>query len=89
MAERPARIPEPLPEFAPRWLQQRRLGFAKLEELQRNELCTMTEAEAARVFAQLDPPRPYPLRASSGLVEQQRWFRLLRECHERNTGRSS
>lgn len=70
---------EKLPEFASQWLAQRRLGFARLEELRQQQLRNMTEAEAARIFSQLDPPRPYRLRPSSGLVEQQRWFRMLKE----------
>jgi hypothetical protein len=44
----------------------------RVEELRR-----MTEADAARVFAQLDPPRPYAVRPSSGLVDQQRLFGRL------------
>ena len=72
-------VPDPLPSFAARWLAQRRLGFARLDALQRQELRQMTERESARIFSQLDPPRPYELRPSSGLVEQQRWFRLFRE----------
>jgi hypothetical protein len=69
---------EPLPDFAPQWLAQRRLGYARLEELKLEELRQMTESDAARIFAMLDPPRPYALRPSSGLVEQQRWFMLAR-----------
>ena len=67
-----------LPAFAPQWLTQWRTAAARLEELRRQELRAMTEADAARIFAQLDPARPYELRPTSGLVEQQRWFGLLR-----------
>ena len=66
-----------LPEFAHAWLAQRRLATARLEEMRLEELSQMTESDAARIFEQLDPPRPYELRPSSGLIEQQRWFRLL------------
>jgi hypothetical protein len=66
-----------LPDFAAEWLAQRRLGQAKLEQLKLRSLREMTEADSARIFAQLDPPRPYVLRTTSGLVEQQYWFQLL------------
>ncbi len=69
---------EPLPSFAAQWLAQRRIGFARIDQLKADQLRGMTEADAARIFAQLDPPRPYALRPSSGLVEQQRLFALLR-----------
>ena len=49
-----------------------------MDALRLKELKNMTESEAARIFAQLDVPHPYPLRPSSGLVEQQYWFKLLR-----------
>jgi hypothetical protein len=48
----------------------------------------MTESDAGRVFAQLDPPHPYVLRPSSGLVEQQRFFaRLGRQAGEAGSDR--
>ena len=75
-------LSEPLPPFAAEWLAQRNIGHARLEELRIERLRQMTEAESARIFSMLDPPRPYTLRPSSGLVEQQRWFRLLRERQE-------
>lgn len=44
------------------------------------ELRSLSELEAARRFARLlSRPLPYPLRASSGLVEQQRIFDCLRK----------
>ena len=79
MTDADNQLPEPLPEFASEWLSQRRIGFARLEQLRQEELRAMTETEAARVFAQLDPPQPYELRPSSGLVEQQRWFERLHD----------
>lgn len=50
-----------------------------LEGLKRDELRKMTEAEAAKIFTELDYPLPSPWRSESkpednGLVEQQRWF---------------
>lgn len=43
------------------------------------ELRQMSETESAERFARLlSPPGPYPLRKSSGLVEQQRIFDRLR-----------
>ena len=77
----------PLPAFARQWLEQRLLAAAKLEELRIQELIGLTEADAAQIFAQLDPCRPYELRPSSGLVEQQRWFRLLMQKTASNLGR--
>ena len=73
---------EYLPDFAPQWLAQWRRAAARLEQLRREELENLTESQAASIFAQLDPPRPYELRPSSGLVEQQRWFQLFREKME-------
>jgi hypothetical protein len=50
-----------------------------LEELKRSELRKMTEADAAKIFTELDYPLAAPWRAATtpednGLVEQQRWF---------------
>lgn len=67
-----------LPAFAPQWMAQWRMAAARLELLRRERLRQLTEDDAARMFALLDPPRPYELRPSSGLVEQQRWFAMLR-----------
>jgi hypothetical protein len=68
-----------LPPFAHAWLQQHLAGAAKMEALRLEELRRMTEDDAAKIFALLDPPHPYPLRQSSGLVQQQYWFKLQRE----------
>ena len=87
----PGGKPEPaaLPDFAAQWLAQWRLGQAKLEELRLKALREMTEADSARAFALLDPPRPYTLRPSSGLIEQQRWFQLLwQRTHERTRSKN-
>jgi hypothetical protein len=50
-----------------------------MEEMKRAELREMTEAEAAKIFTELDYPLPSPWHPESkpednGLVEQQRWF---------------
>jgi len=68
-----------LPPFAATWLAQRRLAHERLERMRMEELRRMTPADAARVFAQLDPPRPYVLRPSSGLIQQQRLFAKLHQ----------
>lgn len=77
---------ESLPPFAATWLAQRCLGYERLRRMRLEELRSMTEADSARIFAQLDPPRPYALRPSSGLVEQQRLFAKL---HRRLRGLES
>lgn len=60
-------------------LAQRRLGYERIEQLRLERLRNMTEREAAEIFDTLDPPRPYRLRPSSGLVEQQRRFAGIRQ----------
>lgn len=51
-----------------------------LNALRIQELRRMGETESAQRFARLlSPPAPYPLRKSSGLVEQQRIFARLRK----------
>lgn len=62
-------------EYARGWEQTGRI----LEELKRAELRKMTEADAAKIFTELDYPLPSPWHSESkpednGLVEQQRWF---------------
>lgn len=53
----------------------------ELAALRIRELRQMSEAESAQRFARfLSPPGPYPLRKSSGLVEQQRIFARLRNA---------
>lgn len=52
---------------------------AELEAERLRDLRQLTETESARRFmALLQMPGPYPLRSSSGLVEQQRIFSRLR-----------
>lgn len=62
-------------EYACGWEETGRI----LEGLRRAELRKMTEADAAKIFTELDYPLLSPWRAESkpednGLVEQQRWF---------------
>lgn len=53
----------------------------ELASLRIRELRQMSETESAQRFARfLSPPGPYPLRTSSGLVEQQRIFARLRNA---------
>ncbi len=77
MSSTPDESPEQLPDFAEAWMRQRTVSAERLSAMRRQELCEMTEAESAAVFAKLEPCRPYPLRPTSGLVEQQRLFRLF------------
>lgn len=66
-----------LPDYAHEWYAQISAGYEKLEAIRTAELRNMTEQDAARIFDQLEPPRPFEIRPSSGLVEQQRLFRKL------------
>lgn len=51
-----------------------------LDRQHRRELRQLNETEAAYRFARLlNIPGPYPLRPTSGLVEQQRLFNRLRD----------
>lgn len=53
----------------------------ELASLRVRELRQLSESESARRFARLlCPPAPYPLRKTSGLVEQQRVFARLRNA---------
>lgn len=64
-----------------RWAQTWDSAGKALDELRRKELAAMTDDEARRVIADLfnDAPMPdLPVRTTSGLVEQQRLFALLR-----------
>ncbi|MGD9584012.1 MAG: hypothetical protein AB7V26_10165 [Lysobacterales bacterium] len=62
--------------LAERW--RRAQPALEWERLQR--LRGLSERDAARQFAQLLQPRgPYPLRSTSGLVEQQRILARLRQ----------
>ena len=78
-----------LPPFASQWLAQLRIGFERLEAMRREQLRNMTEQDAARIFEQLDPPRPYELRSGSGLIEQQRKFRQIWDRMHRDASKES
>jgi hypothetical protein len=63
-----------------RWIQARREAGPLLEQVRRREL---RELDAQRAVAQLCGPADYrdaprALKATSGLVEQQRWFMMAR-----------
>ena len=68
-----------LPDFAEQWYSQISAGYEKVEAMRTAELQNMTEQDSARIFARLEPPRPFEIRSSSGLIEQQRLFRKLLE----------
>lgn len=74
---------EQLPKFAEAWMRQRTVSAERLAAMRLQELREMTEAESAVIFARLEPCRPYPLRPTSGLVEQQRLFRLFAQSEDR------
>ena len=55
------------------------LAGSALDEQRLRALRGLSEVDAARLFARfLHLPLPYPLRESSGLVEQQRVFARMR-----------
>lgn len=67
-----------------RWAQTWESASAALETLHRRELAAMTDDDARRAIADLftDAPDAHPdlpPRTTSGLVEQQRLFSLLRK----------
>ena len=64
---------------AQRYVLAWRRAATELERERLRDLRQLSEVEAARRFAKLlCAPPPYPLRESSGLVEQQRIFARLR-----------
>jgi len=65
-----------------RWAQTWESAGKALDALRRRELAAMTDDDVRRVIADLftDAPMPdLPERITSGLVEQQRLFALLRK----------
>jgi hypothetical protein len=78
-----------LPDFAAAWMKQRSIASERLAAMKQHQLRAMTEADSARVFSQLEPLRPFALRPTSGLVEQQRLFqKLLRKTPDTEEGGS-
>lgn len=75
----------PLPEFAHEWMNQWKRAAVRLAELRRENLKQLTEAEAARMFEMLEPPWPFKLRPTSGLVQQQNRFCRLRQLRDTET----
>ena len=61
-------------DFEKEWLEQWKCATQELESVWQRELRSLSEADAVRMFNQLDAPRPYPLRRGSGLTDQQRFF---------------
>lgn len=67
-----------------RWVEQWRIAGPMLEQIKTQALRAMTEEEgrlaAERVMEAVPLPRLEPETATSGLVEQQRWFSKARGC---------
>jgi hypothetical protein len=69
------------PEEQRQWMEQWRSAAIALDEVKRNELANLTEADAwHKTERVLSMPKPWrrPGRMS-GLVEQQAWFQLWRK----------
>ena len=70
------------PEEQRAWMAQWRSAAVELEKVKIAELRALTEEQAARDSEVLLSLGPFPLdpqrQSSSGLVEQQRWFRKWR-----------
>ncbi|HSH39276.1 MAG TPA: hypothetical protein VK993_10855 [Chthoniobacterales bacterium] len=70
-------------EVARRWMEQWRYAAKMLDEMKTRELREMTEEEARRkaeIVMEAVPHRREDVPQTSGLVEQQRWFRKARGC---------
>lgn len=77
---RPERQVNMTPEQQQHWMQQWHRAAVELERVRRAELARMTDAEALqatdRILALVGSAYAHPQRwTTSGLVEQQRWFR--------------
>lgn len=70
-------------ELTKRWVEQWRITGPLLDEIKTRELRQMTEEEgrrAAEMVMEAVPLAPDEVPLTSGLVEQQRWFRKVRGC---------
>lgn len=67
-----------MPPFAEIWLAQREAGSARLAELERQELASLTEEAALSIIDALLGATPRQSRAGSGFIEQQRLFARAR-----------
>jgi hypothetical protein len=59
------------------WVRAWQRAGPAMEKLRENELRNVSEDDSVRIFDGLDSPFPPVLRDTSGLVEQQRYFRKL------------
>ncbi len=75
-------MPEPLPPYAQEWMAQWRNAAEELPKIRDRELRSMTDMQIIENAIALEPARPYPLRAESGMVVMQQWFQLLRTANE-------
>jgi hypothetical protein len=57
-----------------RWVETWRLAGVELERIKRAELRNLDTYRAIERLCHSGGPEPHPLRPTSGLVEQQRWF---------------
>jgi len=66
-------------ELLRRWVETWRRAGLELDEIRRREIeATDTTAAIRQLFGSAPSPQDIPLRATSGLVEQQAWFARLR-----------
>ena len=75
-------MPEPLPHYAQEWMAQWRNAAEELPKIRDRELRSMTDMQIIENAIALEPERPYPLRAESGMVVMQQWFQRLRMANE-------
>jgi hypothetical protein len=71
-------MPEPLPPYAQKWMDQWRSAAVELPKIRDRELRSMTDMQIIANAIALEPARPYPLRPESGMVVMQQWFQRLR-----------
>lgn len=70
-------------ELTKRWVEQWRITGQLLDEMKTAELRAMTEEEGRRkaeIVMEAVPDRRDEVPLTSGLVEQQYWFRKARAC---------
>lgn len=61
---------------------QWRNAAEELPKIRDRELRSMTDMQIIENAIALEPARPDPLRAESGMVVMQQWFQLLRTANE-------
>ena len=70
-----------LPPYAAEWMAQWRHAAKELPKIRAKELRELTEESGTRNAIILSPLTTVPLRPTSGLLEWQKWMRLLREAN--------